>query len=65
MDLFCFRDFVVAAKRRIVYDHIVILGWFFNEDKSGALDIEHSNDSWTPRIELQGVIFLYFLSCKL
>lgn len=60
MDLFYFRDMVVAAKKRIVYDHIVILGWFFDEDKSGALDIEQSNDSWTPRIELQGIFSYIF-----
>lgn len=60
VELSCFRDLVVAANRRSVDDHIVILGWFSDEDKSEALNIELSNDSWTPRIELQGIFFYIF-----
>ena len=60
VDLSCFRDLVVAANRRSVDDHIVILGWFSDEDKCEALNIELSNDSWTPRIELQGIFSYIF-----
>lgn len=60
VELSCFRDLVVAANRRSVDDHIVILGWFSDEDKAEALNIELSNDSWTPRIELQGMFSYIF-----
>jgi hypothetical protein len=50
----CFREMAIAASRRSVDDHIVILGWFAEEKKHEALSIELTNDSWLPRIELQG-----------
>jgi nuclear pore complex protein Nup214 len=45
---------VIAASRRSVDDHIVLLGWFSEEKKHDAFSIELNNDSWLPRIELQG-----------
>jgi len=49
-----FREMAIAASRRSVDDHIVILGWFSEEKKHEALIIELTNDTWLPRIELQG-----------
>lgn len=52
---FCFsREMAVAANRRSIDDHIVILGWISEEHQHEALNIELNNDSWIPRIELQG-----------
>ena len=45
---------MIAASRRSVDDHIVLLGWFSEEKKHDAFSIELNNDSWLPRIELQG-----------
>ena len=50
----CFREMVIAASRRSVDDHIVYLGWSSAEKEHEAFSIEIRDDTWLPRIELQG-----------
>lgn len=47
------RKIAVAANRRSVDDHIVIIGWSSEGAELEAYNIELSNDAWIPRIELQ------------
>jgi hypothetical protein len=55
------RKIAVAANRRSVDDHIVIIGWSSEGAQLEAYNIELSNDAWIPRIELQGYHLLHYL----
>lgn len=51
---------MIAASRRSVDDHIVTLG--LPSENHEAISFELSNDTWLPRIELQGDLILHCLS---
>lgn len=45
---------MVAASRKSIDDHIVLVGWLPENGRDEAFSLELGNDLWLPRIELQG-----------
>lgn len=45
---------MVAASRKSIDDHIVLMGWFPEDGRDVLYSLELGNDVWLPRIELQG-----------
>ncbi|KAG6550749.1 hypothetical protein Mapa_007653 [Marchantia paleacea] len=46
-------ELVVAASRKSIDDHIVLVGWLPENGRDEAFSLELGNDLWLPRIELQ------------
>ncbi|KAL2635427.1 hypothetical protein R1flu_006906 [Riccia fluitans] len=53
LDYFKPWEVVVAASRKSIDDHIVLVGWLPENGKDEAYSLELGNDLWLPRIELQ------------
>ncbi|CAM6102595.1 unnamed protein product [Calypogeia fissa] len=44
---------MVAASRKSIDDHIVLMGWYPEDGREVLYSLELGNDVWIPRIELQ------------
>lgn len=46
-------ELAVAANRRSIDDHIVLLGWVLENERKQTLALDIPSDQWYPRIQLQ------------